>query len=163
MSALWSQVLLKYRNTKNYPVSVLDAKVSNHSLAHCPCAPNEINCSKCSGCHSNTENNPCLEAPKCGNCSEAHVSYNMNCPSDQTSSELYSKMNQATILSFASLNINGTKDKDLLINELLVHDIVFLQETLLTKSNVSGLKRPSVHHFFFRKRPGKLEATLPVV
>ena len=32
-------------------------------------------------------------------------------------------MNQAPILSFASLNINGTKDKDLLINELLVHDI----------------------------------------
>ena len=57
-------------------------------------------------------------------------------------------MNQATILSFASLNINGTKDKDLLINELLVHDIVFLQEHLLTKSNVSSLKRSSVHHFF---------------
>ena len=60
-------------------------------------------------------------------------------------------MNQATILSFASLNINGTKDKDLLINELLVHDIVFLQEHLLTKSNVSSLKRSSVHHFFFAR------------
>ena len=57
-------------------------------------------------------------------------------------------MNQATILSFASVNINGTKDKDLLINELLVHDIVFLQEHLLTKSNVSSLKRSSVHNFF---------------
>ena len=60
-------------------------------------------------------------------------------------------MNQATILSFASLNINGTKDKDLLINELLVNDIVFLQEHLLTKSNVSSLKRSSIHHFLFAR------------
>ena len=70
-------------------------------------------------------------------------------------------MNQATIFSFASFNINGTKDKDLLINELLVNDIVFLQEHLLTKSNVSSLKRSSVNHFF-RKRQRKLEAALPV-
>ena len=70
-------------------------------------------------------------------------------------------MNQATILSFTSLCINGTKDKGLLINELLVHDIVFLQEHLLTKSNVSSLKRSSVHHFF-HKRPRKLEAALLV-
>ena len=70
-------------------------------------------------------------------------------------------MNQATILSFASLNIIGTKDKGLLINELLVHDLVFLQEYLLTKSNVSSLVQSSVHHFF-RMRPRKLEAALPV-
>jgi len=42
-------------------------------------------------------------------------------------------MNAQTPFSFVSLNINGTKDKDLLISELLENDIVFLQELLLSK------------------------------
>jgi len=70
----------KISEYKELPRRCLRCQSIHHSLAHCPCAPNEMKCSKCSGCHSNTKDNPCLEAPKCANCGEAHVSYSMNCP-----------------------------------------------------------------------------------
>ena len=59
-------------------------------------------------------------------------------------------MNTQTPFSFVSLNINGTKDKDLLISELLENDIVFLQEHLLSKVNVDSLKRFWTHYTFLR-------------
>ena len=59
-------------------------------------------------------------------------------------------MNAQTPFSFVSLNINGTKDKDLLISELLENDIVFLQEHLLSKVNVDSLKRFRTHYTFLR-------------
>ena len=59
-------------------------------------------------------------------------------------------MNAQTPFSFVSLNINGTKDKDLLISELLENDIVFLQEHLLSKVNVDSLKRSRTHYTFLR-------------
>ena len=65
---------------KEMPRRCLRCKSIHHSLVHCPCAPNGMKCSKCSGCQSNTKDNPCLEALKCANCGEAHVSYGMNCP-----------------------------------------------------------------------------------
>ena len=59
-------------------------------------------------------------------------------------------MNAQTPFSFVSFNINGTKDKDLLISELLENDIVFLQEHLLSKVNVDSLKRSRTHYTFLR-------------
>ena len=62
-------------------------------------------------------------------------------------------MNAQTPFSFVSLNINGTKDKDLLISELLENDIVFLQEHLLSKVNVDSLKHSWTHYTFLRAAP----------
>ena len=59
-------------------------------------------------------------------------------------------MNTKTLFSFVSLNINGTKDKDLLISELLQNDFVFLQEHLLSKGNVDSLKRFWIYYAFLR-------------
>ena len=69
--------ILKY---KELPRWCRRCQSIHHLLAHTPCAPNEMKYSKCSGCHSNTKGNPCLEAPKCPNCVKAHVLYSMNCP-----------------------------------------------------------------------------------
>ena len=52
---------------------------------------------------------------------------------------------------FVSLNINGTKDKDLLIDELLDYNIVFLQEHFLAKANTDALKRSPTHYTFVRE------------
>ena len=54
-------------------------------------------------------------------------------------------MNAQTPFSLVSRNINGTKDKDLLIKMLLENDIVFLQQHLLSKVNVNSLKRFRTH------------------
>ena len=59
-------------------------------------------------------------------------------------------MNAQTPFSLVSLNINSTKDKDLLISELLENDIVFLQEYLLSKVNVDILKSFRTHYIFLR-------------
>ena len=59
-------------------------------------------------------------------------------------------MNAQTPFSFVSLNINGTKDKDLLINELLENDIGCLQEHLLCKVDVDSLNRFRTHYTFLR-------------
>ena len=56
-----------------------------------------------------------------------------------------------TALSFVSLNINGTKDKDLQIDELLNFDVVFLQEHLLSKVNTNSLRRSATHDIFIRE------------
>ena len=67
---------------------------------------------------------------------------------------------------FVSLNINGTKDKDLLIDEHLDYDIVFLQEHFLTKANTDTLKRSPTLHTLVREakktcgRPSGVIATL---
>ena len=61
-------------------------------------------------------------------------------------------MNAQTPFRFVSLNINDTKDKDLLISELLENGIVFLQEHLLSKVNVDSLKRFRTHYTFLRAR-----------
>ena len=61
---------------------------------------------------------------------------------------------------FVSLNINGTKDKDLLIDELLDYDIVFLQEHFLTKANTDTLKRSPTHHTFVREAKKNARSTL---
>jgi len=49
-----------------------------------------------------------------------------------------------------SLYINGTKDKDLLINKLLDNDIVFLQRGFLSKVNIDSLKGFRTHYTFLR-------------
>ena len=59
-------------------------------------------------------------------------------------------MNAQTQFNFVSLNINVTKDKDLLIIELIENDIVFLQEYLLSKMNVDSLKRFWTHYTCLR-------------
>ena len=63
--------------------------------------------------------------------------------------------------SIISFNINGTKDKDFVIDELYNDfDLVCLQEHLLTDFSINVFRR-SLHHDVFLLLPEPQEAAFP--
>ena len=52
---------------------------TDHLIGACPRSPAHPKCSRCSGPHVNSKENPCQASPKCANCTMEHVSFSLKC------------------------------------------------------------------------------------